>query len=356
MGSEAATNALEDVAFGSVAGMAAKVFEHPFDLVKVRLQSQPTDRALTFTGPLDCFKQTYSKEGWRGLYRGISAPIVGAACENAVLFLCYNKCKSAIVALRSDKSRGRELSMPETALAAAGAGATASFVLTPIELIKCRMQVQMLAREGAFGATASSLAPTPGVHPFATTPSAGSSASTILLSTPRPNPNLAPPKGPLSLIVDTVRTSGLRGLWLGQTGTLLRETGGSAAWFSAYEFAARYFISRHQRSMVDDGRKASKSDLRTYELMASGALAGMSYNVVLFPADSVKSSMQTWAELNPDKKAPAFWPTAKRIWRTRGLRGMYAGCGLTVMRSAPSSAMIFLIYETLEKKFGGILG
>lgn len=37
--------------------------------VKVRLQSQPTDRPLTFTGPLDCFKQTYGKEGLRGLYR-----------------------------------------------------------------------------------------------------------------------------------------------------------------------------------------------------------------------------------------------------------------------------------------------
>ncbi|WWD21617.1 hypothetical protein CI109_106103 [Kwoniella shandongensis] len=351
MGQDAATNALEDVAFGSVAGMVAKVFEHPFDLVKVRLQSQPTDRALTFTGPLDCFKQTYSKEGWRGLYRGISAPIVGAACENAVLFLCYNKCKAAIVALRSDKSRGRELSMPETALAAAGAGATASFVLTPIELIKCRMQVQMLAREGAFGGGA--VTPAPGVHPFATIPSTSTTSNP--LAAPRPNPTVAPLKGPLGLIVDTVRTSGLRGLWLGQTGTLIRETGGSAAWFSTYEFAARYFISRHQSTIVDD-RKASKADLRTWELMASGALAGMSYNVILFPADSVKSSMQTSAELNPHKPAPGFWPTAKMIWKMRGLRGMYAGCGLTVLRSAPSSAMIFLMYETLEKRFGGILG
>lgn len=37
--------------------------------VKVRLQSQPTDRPLSFTGPFDCFKQTYMKEGLRGLYR-----------------------------------------------------------------------------------------------------------------------------------------------------------------------------------------------------------------------------------------------------------------------------------------------
>lgn len=38
-------------------------------IVKVRLQSQPTDRPLSFAGPLDCFQQTYRKEGVRGLYR-----------------------------------------------------------------------------------------------------------------------------------------------------------------------------------------------------------------------------------------------------------------------------------------------
>jgi ornithine carrier protein len=58
--------------------------------------------------------------------------------------------------------------------------------------------------------------------------------------------------------------------------------------------------------------------------------------------------------LNPDPagRAIGFWETAARIWRTRGVPGLYAGCGLTVARAAPSSAMIFLIYNTLEKKLG----
>ena len=43
--------------------------------VKVRLQSQPTDRPLTFTGPLDCFKQTVKQEGIRGLYRVSRKPV-----------------------------------------------------------------------------------------------------------------------------------------------------------------------------------------------------------------------------------------------------------------------------------------
>ena len=35
--------ALKDIAFGSTAGVLGKFIEYPFDTVKVRLQSQPTD-------------------------------------------------------------------------------------------------------------------------------------------------------------------------------------------------------------------------------------------------------------------------------------------------------------------------
>jgi ornithine carrier protein len=154
--------------------------------------------------------------------------------------------------------------------------------------------------------------------------------------------------GPLALISDTFRRQGLRGLWLGQTGTLLRETGGSAAWFGAYETSTRLFITSYKYT--------SKSDLAAWQLMLSGALAGVSYNVILFPADSIKSTMQTFAELNPGSKRSSFLETGKRIFRTRGVKGLYAGCGLTCLRSGPSSAMIFFLFQRLEQNFGYIFG
>lgn len=46
------------------------------------------------------------------------------------------------------------------------------------------------------------------------------------------------PPGPITLIKDIVRVYGISGLWHGQMGTFLRETGGSAAWFGAYEYAS----------------------------------------------------------------------------------------------------------------------
>lgn len=82
-----AVRAAKDITFGSVrrnylacllwltssvlqaAGIVSKVFEHPFDLTKVRLQAQVLDATARFRGPLDCLVQTFKKEGVRGLYR-----------------------------------------------------------------------------------------------------------------------------------------------------------------------------------------------------------------------------------------------------------------------------------------------
>ncbi|WVW78310.1 hypothetical protein I302_100264 [Kwoniella bestiolae CBS 10118] len=361
---EGHSNALEDITFGSVAGMVAKVFEHPFDLVKVRLQSQPTDRPATFKGPWDCFNQTRRREGFVGLYRGLTAPLVGAACENATLFLCYNKWKDVILAVRPElpgsssvggsfKGKNRELTTAELAVAGGGAGFMASFVLTPIELIKCRMQVQRLAMEGT---VPSSVSPQTGSHPVSSTPhipppSSSSAAASLA------KPPVAKLQGPIALIGDVIRKNGFKGLWLGQTGTLFRETGGSAAWFATFEYTARLFIARYQSKLSPgEDKVVTKGDLSKWELMVSGAMAGVAYTVSLFPADSIKSAIQTQAELNPNSTPPSFVRMAKIIYRSRGIKGLYAGCGTTIAKSAPSSAMIFVIYETLESNFGGFMG
>jgi ornithine carrier protein len=78
--------AIKDIVCGSVAGVVGKYIEYPFDTVKVRLQSQPDTVPLRYTGPLDCFKKSLQRDGFIGIYRGISAPLVGAAVETSTLF------------------------------------------------------------------------------------------------------------------------------------------------------------------------------------------------------------------------------------------------------------------------------
>ena len=92
-----------------------------------------------------------------------------------------------------------------------------------------------------------------------------------------------------------------------------------------------------------------------WESAVSGACAGVAYNVALFPADTVKSAMQTEAELRGPRAGgarPSFFGTAREMWGRGGVRGLYAGCGITVARAVPSSALIFLIYDGLSQRFG----
>jgi ornithine carrier protein len=88
--------AIKDIVCGSVAGVVGKYIEYPFDTVKVRLQSQPDNLPLRYTGPLDCFKKSLQRDGFIGIYRGISAPLVGAAVETSTLFFSVSAHSSSI--------------------------------------------------------------------------------------------------------------------------------------------------------------------------------------------------------------------------------------------------------------------
>lgn len=77
-----AYQSLRDLIAGGVGGVCAVVVGHPFDLVKVRLQ---TAEKGVYTGAMDVVRKTIAREGpVRGLYAGVSAPLVGVTpmCES----------------------------------------------------------------------------------------------------------------------------------------------------------------------------------------------------------------------------------------------------------------------------------
>lgn len=60
---------------GGFGGVAAVVVGHPFDLVKVRLQ---TAEKGVYSSAIDVVRKSVAKDGLRrGLYAGVSAPLVG---------------------------------------------------------------------------------------------------------------------------------------------------------------------------------------------------------------------------------------------------------------------------------------
>ncbi|KAL4073549.1 mitochondrial carrier domain-containing protein [Scleroderma citrinum] len=368
-GSEGSPNstvirAVKDIAFGSIAGMVAEVFEYPLDLAKVRLQSQVLDSAARFGGPLDCLVQTWRDEGVRGLYRGLPVPVFGAMAETAGLFVAYSQLQSFILWSTSDVSGAsfRRLTLPELGLAAAGSGFLTSFIITPIELVKCKMQVQMLTAPFK-------------VPDFKTSPPTFIHAATALGSAlPRRHPYTASQRlrelpGPFTIVSNIIRVSGIKGLWLGHVGTIIRETGGTAAWFASKEFFASLFLA-HRTQLSPSifishnnftNTPRENINLLPWESAFSGALAGAIYRLSLYPADTVKSAIQTAEELRPpdaftpsaqmSQRPGSFWETAKAMYKARGVRGLYAGCGITIARAIPSSAIVFVVYDGLNQRF-----
>lgn len=273
-----------------------KLVEYPFDTVKVLLQTQPQYR-----GPVHCASHLIQTSGFFSLYRGLASPLVGSILENAILFAGYDYLKKAVGTLCGVGQHPGQPSMGLSHLACSGAlaGCLAAFVLTPVELVKCRLQAQ---------------------------------SSTLQAG------------GSLSLAIQIWKTTGLRGLYVGHSTTILREAGGGAAWFGTYEAMCR--------AMLPPGCQ-DKDVLGPGRLMMAGAVAGMAYNAVLFPVDTIKSHVQIMPS-DPKESGGGMariTKVARRIWAQEGIRGFYRGMGITMVRSVPGSSVIFLTYEMMQRQW-----
>lgn len=247
----------------------------------------------------------------------MSSPLVGSMVENAALFVGYRQIQRVIRNSSTDPQElERQKNIPEDelpalsirqlVLAGGASGAIASIVLTPVELIKCKLQVQLGSQTVIQGVQFN---------------------------------------GPFHVIQHVFQSHGITGFYRGFIATLLREAGGGAFWFGTYEYTCAKFIKYRQSK--NGGETVLKKDLTPLELMAGGALGGMAYNASLFPVDVIKSQMQTDEQLSTGRQQRSFVQTAQELYSKGGYKAFYRGCGITVARSAPTSAIIFLTYVSL---------
>ncbi|GKT83220.1 amino-acid transporter arg-13 [Colletotrichum tofieldiae] len=94
----------------------------------------------------------------------------------------------------------------------------------------------------------------------------------------------------------------------------------------------------------------ASNPLPLWQQALAGASGGVSYNFLFFPADTIKSRMQT-AAVGDAARGRTFWQEGAVVWRQHGLKGLYRGCGITCLRSAPSSAFIFMVFDGLKRHF-----
>lgn len=221
-----------------VLGVCNVCVGHPLDLIKVQMQAgaftvHPTaGGAMQATKPstLGILRNVFVTEGFSGIYRGVSAPLLAVVPAFALTFWSYDVAKRALLKPEAD-----QLSIPQTFLAGGFSGIPLAAVVGPSERIKCLMQVD---------------------------------------------------KTKYRSFADCARQvyadGGIRSVYRGTGATMMRDVPGNAAYFACYEFSKRQFSS------MEGSETASLP-----AIFMAGGLAGVANWIVAIPFDVVKSRYQT---------------------------------------------------------------
>eukprot|EP01064_Diplonema_japonicum_P011913 TRINITY_DN19373_c0_g1_i1.p1 TRINITY_DN19373_c0_g1~~TRINITY_DN19373_c0_g1_i1.p1 ORF type:complete len:311 (+),score=56.50 TRINITY_DN19373_c0_g1_i1:78-1010(+) len=279
-------------AAGTASGLACAVVGHPFDTVKVRLQTQPTERPM-YNGVLDCLKKTWGQEGMGGFYKGIGSPLVGQLILRAWQFMSYGYAKRLIAGTEDINKIDKKLFF--------ACGTATGVAIAPVEcsmdLFKSQMQVQKVKE-------------------------------TTIPGYKNPYKNVFHCCYRISI------DRGLRGWGQGLSATLMRNSCSAGMYFGSYESARRYLA---------DGEDVSK--MSTAKQLIAGSIGGLGYWSLTFPLDSVKSSMQS-DHTNPSQRRYSSWfDCVSKLYAEGGISRFYKGYVPCIARSLPANASLFTTYQ-----------
>ena len=262
----------------------------PFDTTKVRLQTSSTP-----TTAMEVIRKLLKNEGPKGFYKGTLTPLIGVgACVS--LQFGVNEAMKRFFHSRNPDSTSQILSLPQYYICGLTGGITNSFLASPIEHVRIRLQTQT-----------------------------GSG----------PNVEF---KGPLDCI-RKLRAQG--GFMRGLTPTMLREGHGCGTYFLVYEAMVANEINK--------GFK--RTEVPAWKLCLFGALSGTTLWMMVYPLDVIKSVMQT-DNLKSPKYGNSISSVAKTLYAKGGLGAFFKGFGPTMLRAAPANGATFATFELAMRLLG----
>jgi solute carrier family 25 carnitine/acylcarnitine transporter 20/29 len=279
---------------GGVGGMSGVVAGAPLDFVRIR-QQQPG--AASHGSVLGVLRRAFLTEGGaRAWFRGSGMPLSSAALQNA---LCFHSYGHASRALQSADSAA-PLSLPRVFMAGCVGGAVQTAVITPVDLIKIRLQLQT-ARPGA--------------------------------------PGYVGPLGQARRVL--AGGGGLAALYRGTAITLIRDIPSHGVYFAAFEWA---------REALEPGcRGAGRASESAAAVWAAGGIAGAVSWITVYPFDVIKSRIQA---SGPGTYA-SWMDCAVKSWRAEGPHVFVRGLNATLARAFIVNGAIFSAYEASHSALRG---
>lgn len=320
-------SAWETVICGATAGLVARFCIAPLDVLKIRLQLQSSSGSgRLYTGVLHGFRTIVRQEGLQGLWKGnVSAEILYVT-YSAAQFLTYTRllhfCEtvslpSISTTLSGGDDDGDDGTKPETGkrtrttllprathafVAGAGAGAVATTVTYPFDLLRTRFAAQ------------------------------GTRPTTLYL-------------GVIPALRQVVTTEGARGLYRGLNASIVQIVPYMGLLFGTYE-PCRRALAGYREDWL--GPASSPG----WDAALAGFLAGSVSKTGVFPLDLIRKRLQVQGPARTAAYVLHDIPLyhsglfcAAQIWRREGARGFYKGLSVSLLKSAPSSAITLWTFE-----------
>mmetsp|Transcript_1803 Transcript_1803/g.2483 ORF Transcript_1803/g.2483 Transcript_1803/m.2483 type:complete len:294 (+) Transcript_1803:112-993(+) len=273
---------LHDLIAGGVAGSASVIVGHPFDTIKVRLQTSSTALSLSSVG------------SFFSLFRGLTAPLSIAAVINALVFAAYGASSRWWDQNVSPPSDDLQHDTWEKAfICGTYAGFCQSFVICPMEVLKCRLQVQSSSEVAAY-------------------------------------------RGPTDAARAIIRSQGFEGLYRGFGCTLMRELPAYGAYFAMYDAV------KDRANTYFDSHGSSSEQHRWVCSAFAGGVSGSFTWIIIYPFDVIKTRIQTAPF---DAPRTTTLSVGRSIVAEHGWRYMFRGLGITLVRAFPVNGIIFPVYE-----------
>ena len=282
-------------------GACAVAVGHPFDLVKVRMQTGGSANASVF----GMLRKTFAMDGIFGIYRGVSAPLVATSPMYAVSFWGYDIGKRIVKSMDKthDASSDESYKFTTSQLCLAGgiSALPTTMIMAPSERLKCLLQVQATEIEKG---------------------------------------GKAKYNGLVDCAVKVYKEGGIRSVFKGTGATLLRDVPGSIAWFGTYEVVKKQLM-KFQNIDPESGK------LSPMAVLTAGGIAGLACWIVSIPADVLKSRYQT----APPGQYNGIIDVYQHLMKEEGPGALFRGIRPALIRAFPANAACFLGMEVSRKLF-----
>lgn len=290
-------NTAVDLLAGGTAGLFEALCCHPLDTIKVRMQLYRRTSANAGVKPPGFIKTGLgiaAKETPMALYKGLGAVVIGIVPKMGIRFSSYEFYKRQL----ADKE-GKNSTLT-TFISGVGAGVTeACLVVNPMEVVKIRLQAQHHS-----------------------------------MSDPLDIPKY---RNALHAGYLIVREEGFKTLYRGVTLTAARQATNQGVNFTVYS-KIKERLQEYQQLEV----------LPSWQTSLVGLLSGALGPLSNAPLDTIKTRMQRETGVTNESGVARILRISKRLIQEEGMRALYKGITLRIMRVAPGQAVTFTVYELMK--------